>query len=639
MNGTDRPAGWKAKYDDDDASAGMKPRNAIWHALVDLNGDAVYMIDVEGVVLAANRTLTDRLGIDFSTLIGAPIYRFLPGDLAEFRRSQVEAAARARKPLQFEDRREDRVVDNRIYPIIDKDGTVRRLAVRSVDITEITLARKRQAKLAAQKAQAAELLELILNRMPMGCFVVSPDFTFGYINPAAESIFGFPQNEILGKSPYETIVPESARPIVEDIEHRLYQGAMDAHSINDNITRDGRIITCEWNNIPMIAADGTFHGYISMVQDVSERENTRIALQEAQAMLRLVLDTIPVRVFWKDTASNYLGCNKLFARDAGLDSVEDIVGRTDFEMPWKKEAERYRTDDAAVIRSGRARLRYEEPQTRRGKRFYLRTSKVPLRSSSNDIIGMLGTYEDITREKQSELLLRQQQKMEDIGFLASGIAHEVSNPIMGISGYAQLIEESAHTDSRIIDFARKIQRETSRVHELIMDLLSFARKEKKEKTATSPHHMIHGVIPLVKTVMRKDDIILDIDVSQDLPLVGCNRQQIQQVILNLLTNARDALNEAPPRGKRIRVAAEAVKKGLVRISVTDNGTGVPPSIAERIFDPFFSTKETGKGTGLGLSISYGIVAEHGGRLYLDTTYTNGARFVFNLPVAVAKNAG
>ncbi len=613
----------------------MKPRNAIWHALVDLNDDAVFMIDADGMVLAANRSLARRLGVDFTRLIGSPIYRFFPENMARFRKAHVDAAVRARMPVRFEDRRGNRIIDNHIYPILDEEGNVRRLAVQSIDITEKTLSEQRQLQLASQKARTAELLELILNRMPIGCFVVNPDFTFGYINPAAESIFGFSREEILGKSPYDTVVPESARPAVEGIERRLYQGAMDAHIINQNITKDGRNITCEWSNTPMIAADGTFFGYISMVQDVTDREQTRIALQEAQAMLRLVLDTIPVRVFWKDTGLNYIGCNRLFAKDAGLACVSDIVGRTDFDMPWSMEAEKYRADDAAVIGSGGPRLRYEESQTRQGKRTILRTSKVPLRNSANDIIGVLGTYEDITREKLSEMRLRQQQKMEDIGFLASGIAHEVNNPIMGISGYAQLIEESAGDDSRIADFARKIQRETTRVHELITDLLSFARREKKLKADTSPHDMVYGVIPLVRAVMRNDDIALNIDVSEDLPLVNCNKQQIQQVILNLLTNARDAVNEAhgPEGEKIIRVAAEAAEKNLLRISVEENGTGVPLPLIDRIFDPFFSTKETGKGTGLGLSISYGIVAEHGGRLYLDPNFTPGARFVMELPTA------
>ncbi len=145
------------------------------------------------------------------------------------------------------------------------------------------------------------------------------------------------------------------------------------------------------------------------------RKRAEEALRESQQMLHLVLDTIPVRVFWKDTGSNYLGCNRPFALDAGLCSPEEIVGRNDFEMSWREQARLYRSDDRLVMETGTPKLGYEEPQTAPGgDRIWLRTSKVPLFDAKGEIRGVLGTYEDITVQKRAEEELRESRDALDL---------------------------------------------------------------------------------------------------------------------------------------------------------------------------------------------------------------------------------
>ena len=234
--------------------------------------------------------------------------------------------------------------------------------------------------------------------------------------------------------------------------------------------------------------------------------------------------------------------------------------------------------------------------------------------------------------------LRQQQRLDSIGTLASGVAHEINNPIQGIMNYAELIGESRGADDLTREFAQEIQHETQRVATIVRHLLAFSRQELHESgEATSVSEIIEGTVSLIRAVMRRDQILLDIEIPDDLPRVTCRRQQIQQVIMNLVTNARDALNARWPgyhEHKSIEIRAESFTRHdatWIRIEVRDHGGGVPEAVVTRIFDPFFTTKGRDQGTGLGLAVSHGIVNDHGGRLLLDNHPGEGARFLLELP--------
>ncbi|MFV8753608.1 protein kinase domain-containing protein [Nannocystaceae bacterium ST9] len=243
------------------------------------------------------------------------------------------------------------------------------------------------------------------------------------------------------------------------------------------------------------------------------------------------------------------------------------------------------------------------------------------------------------RDKQQlEAQLRQQQKLESIGTLASGVAHEINNPIQGIMNYAELIAASSAADAEIREFADEIEHETRRVAAIVRNLLAFSRQESEKSTvATTLSEIVEGTLSLVRAVLRKDQIVLRVELADDLPELECRPQQIQQVIMNLVTNARDALNARWPNyhdDKRIDVVAHAFERAgvrWVRLSVADRGGGIPSEVVPRIFDPFFTTKGRDQGTGLGLAVSHGIVSDHGGDLRLDNEYGVGATFHVELP--------
>jgi signal transduction histidine kinase len=265
---------------------------------------------------------------------------------------------------------------------------------------------------------------------------------------------------------------------------------------------------------------------------------------------------------------------------------------------------------------------------------------------------ILSISTDITERKRAEeeragleAQLRQQQRLESIGTLASGVAHEINNPVQGIMNYAELISTSEEATDMVREFAGEIGFESQRVAAIVRSLLSFSRAE-GEAAATAPvdvRAIIEGTLLLVRTVIGKDQIELDVDVPDEPLIVQCREQQIRQVLMNLVTNARDALCTRWPdyhedkridiRTERFEAPADAGEPQLwLRVSVCDHGGGVPEDVVGRIFDPFFTTKGRDQGTGLGLSVSHGIIIEHGGELRLENHPGEGACFHLELPL-------
>lgn len=263
--------------------------------------------------------------------------------------------------------------------------------------------------------------------------------------------------------------------------------------------------------------------------------------------------------------------------------------------------------------------------------------------SEEDVSRLLVSFSDITNRKQAEqaqleLLaqLQQTQKLESIGTLASGVAHEINNPLMGMLNYAELIGDAG--DQTLKHRSQMILKEGNRIAKIVRNLLSFARQDQEEHSLAAMVDIIDSSLSLVGSILRKDQITIELDIPDDLPTVKCRSQQIEQVVINLLTNARDALNVQYPEydeNKLIRIAVRTFEKDgvdWIRTTVEDHGPGISEQKSERIFDPFFTTKARHEGTGLGLSVSYGIVREHHGELTVESVPNEYTRFHMDLRV-------
>lgn len=240
--------------------------------------------------------------------------------------------------------------------------------------------------------------------------------------------------------------------------------------------------------------------------------------------------------------------------------------------------------------------------------------------------------------KQMEQKIHQQQRLESIGTLAGGVAHEINNPINGIMNFAQLIKEDSVEKSDIYLYSDMIIRESDRISNIVRNLLQFSRYEKVVHSYSDISDIIHQTLSLVNVTFKKDQISIDLKIADNIPKIRCRSQQIQQVFMNLLTNARDALNEKYPEydeHKRIEVNVDSLlidDKDWIVLKVKDYGNGIHPSVIGRIYEPFFSTKPKDKGTGLGLSISFGIVKDHHGKLEVESDPGEYTCFDVKLPV-------
>jgi len=318
---------------------------------------------------------------------------------------------------------------------------------------------------------------------------------------------------------------------------------------------------------------------------------------------------------------------------------EEIVGRRMREVMDEivfLETIKPRVDQAL---SGRI-VHYQEPFdfAGLGRRIMDVTYFPMFDETTRKVEGVVLNARDITETRKLEEQLIQSQKIESIGTLAGGVAHEINNPINGIMNYAQLILDRMEDGSAGREYAQEILHETGRVAKIVRNLLTFARHEKQSHSPARICDIVAAVLSLVQTVIRHDRIILELDIPQDLPKIKCRSQQMQQVLMNLMTNARDALNERYPEyspEKRLRIVSGLIFKQdrkYIRTTVEDFGSGIPVEIEDRIFDPFFTTKSKETGTGLGLSISYGIVRDHRGELILESGQGRSTRFHIDLPV-------
>jgi signal transduction histidine kinase len=243
----------------------------------------------------------------------------------------------------------------------------------------------------------------------------------------------------------------------------------------------------------------------------------------------------------------------------------------------------------------------------------------------------VGVSRDITDREKLETVVRQREKMSAVGQLAAGIAHEINNPLTVALGLAQaMLSRMVHADP-LRQAAVSIERETTRCKNLVQQLLLFARDRKPGIALDQPEDIVAGALSLVETQARVKKVELRRKFEKTLPPIQADRTLIQQVIINLCSNAIDAM----PTGGVLTVTISREKKD-VEIRVIDTGMGIPKEIQERVFEPFFTTKEVGKGTGLGLSLAYELVKKHLGRIDFESEEGKGTTFIIRLPAAELK---
>ncbi|MGB0036768.1 MAG: ATP-binding protein [Candidatus Acidiferrales bacterium] len=356
--------------------------------------------------------------------------------------------------------------------------------------------------------------------------------------------------------------------------------------------------------------------------------------RQVEAELRSVLESVQAGIILFDPLGRLRFSNVRFGQFFGLDArtlaklvdfeeLESIVGKQfrdseAFSLPWKS------------FSKGDGEPRHDELElTRLPRRVFERFSR-PVLDTEGRPAGWLELYYDVTGERQIQSKMLQTEKMAALGQLVSGIAHELNNPLTTIMGYGQLLLGHGLAPAQLSE-ARKLYQEAERARRIVKNLLYFARENKPERTRVDLNEIVERTLTLRSYELRVENIVVECDLAKDLPETMADPYQLQQIVLNLLVNAEQALLEGRGQG-HVWIRTHRVADERIALEVSDDGPGILPEIASRIFDPFFTTKPSGIGTGLGLSIIYGIVQQHGGEVTVESQPGAGARFVVELPV-------
>ena len=337
-------------------------------------------------------------------------------------------------------------------------------------------------------------------------------------------------------------------------------------------------------------------------------------LTNQQRLLSTVLDMNPDLISLVDTRMIYQTCNRAFAQSVGR-TVEEIQGLNDFHLFPEDEAERRNLEGREVLLTAGRVDRQEKVEAPGGVKWF-HVVQIPVQDESGRIVGLLRMDRDVTDIKEYEQQLIQAQKMESIGKLAGGVAHEINTPLGIILGYAQLLKEDAPTDSQLSQDLAIIEKQTKVCRKIVADLLGFSRQGESEKREMCFNNSVMEAISLVRHSFALDHVDIVTRLDDSFPIIYGDPEKLKQIWINLLTNAKDAM---PESGGVIVVRTKLkTPKGIVTLEVADSGSGIDETTAKKIFDPFFTTKSVGKGTGLGLSVSFGIVKDHMGDIRVDS---------------------
>ena len=460
------------------------------------------------------------------------------------------------------------------------------------------------------------IANIFIDIIPDMCFVVSSTRDVLVYNKRARELLGLPATPTEPISFYSLLTDDSPRPLLPVL--RTMDRAPEAEVRFK--TADGQVVEALLS-IRKIKGVGADFLYV-IARDVSEVKKKELDLLRFSNVVHYTVNPIQIT----DAQGRMVYVNPAFEKATGY-TKEELIRSNPNKLSSGKYAKEFWQKVWHTINTGKVWTGEVENKRKSGDALFSQLLISPIIDADGKVVGFLGTHRDITEQRQLEQQLMHSQKMESIGTLAAGIAHEVGNPLASISSIVQVLLRTL-TD----DFAKErlglVQSQVHRITKIIRDLVDFSRPSNYQIQPTDLVRTLTDAVEIVKMGKKAKDVTFVTHVRRQIPILPLVPDQISQVFINILLNAVDAL-----KGKHGTITAEVGRnEGDVFITIADDGCGILPENMPKIFEPFFTTKQVGEGTGLGLWVSYGIVRSFRGDLTVTSSWGRGTSFCMKLPL-------
>lgn len=471
-------------------------------------------------------------------------------------------------------------------------------------------------------------LNQIFQTASVGMRLIDQDFNVLKANETFSILSGSSVDASVGKKCYDEFKGEMCHTEKCSLI-RIRNGEKDIECEVVKTRSDGHTVHCLLTARPFYGPSGDLKGIVESFKNINELKRIQEDLRNEHDKLRRILfhRFEGVGIVTSDFTIEYLN-------DALQAQHGDCQGHKCYSIFRERD---YPCEDCIMHKAIASEMIWRNEFNASTGRIYEQTY-TPFQEI-NGKKKVVISVRDVTEAKTAKAVAYRSEQLAALGELAAGVAHEINNPINGIINYAQILINKNSRDKEIHNIAGRIRKESNRVAWIVEKLLSFSSRERQSKIQISFMEILEESLSLIHSQMRKEAINIKKNIPSDLPQLYAAPQEIQQVFINILSNARYSLNKKYPKNnadKRIEINAESVnndKTLYVRISFVDYGIGIPGNIINKILNPFFSTKPRGVGTGLGLSISHGIISEHGGKINIESRENQYTCVSIDLPSA------
>ena len=470
-------------------------------------------------------------------------------------------------------------------------------------------------------------LDQIFQTASVAMRLVASDFQVLKINKTFEHLTGVSEANAIGKKCHD-IFSGSTCFTDHCPLHRIVNGMETVESYVDKERPDGKRIPCILTATPFVGPDGNIIGVVESFRDITELKKAQDAIESERDKLERILSHLHegVSIISSDYLMEYQNDNfsAYFGNCAGKPCHAAIHCR---QRPCEPCLMQTAVDTGRIQQT-----EFETPDGRSFEKAYTPVTGADLQPN------VVALVRDVTEKKAATAAIMRAEQLAALGEMAAGVAHEINNPINGIINYAQILINKSEAGGQVHEIGARLIKEGDRIARIVEGLLSFARRRHEDKAAISIYEILSDSMALTAAQLRKDNITVNTDFPVELPDVMAQGHEIEQVFVNIISNARHALNEKLPGlhdDKILDISARTmIAKGrpFVQVCFKDYGCGIPADVIDKVMNPFFSTKIEGKRTGLGLSISLGIVEEHGGRLSIESEMGRYTKVVMELPV-------